>query len=82
MQKQIQNSLNGGEKQTMKSKSKLGLNQKEVKAYLQKAIWEDFCSWMTGQTGPVLENGDVGFFDHDVKRYMDMVLKKKPTYFD
>jgi hypothetical protein len=64
----------------------LGLTRKEAKALMADVVWKHFGKWFTGQTGPVItdEEGkaECGFYTHDVERYLDMILKKKPTYFD
>jgi hypothetical protein len=60
---------------------KMGLTEEEVKALFAKEMWKDFSKWMVGQTC-ALWKGEMVFYDHDVKRFLDMKLKGKPTYFD
>ena len=63
-----------------------GLTRKEAKALMADMVWKHFGKWFCGQTGPVITNEkgktENGFYTHDVERYLDMILKGKPTYFD
>ena len=60
----------------------LGLTNKEVKEYLTDRIMKKFSKWISGQTGTVLPNGELGYFRHDIERFADMILDRKPTYWD
>lgn len=58
------------------------LTSDETKAYLNNRIWEKFGKWITGQTCPVMEDGKLGYYSWDVERFADMILERKPTYWD
>jgi hypothetical protein len=32
--------------------------------------WADFIKWMRGQTCPILDDGECGFYQYDVDRYV------------
>jgi hypothetical protein len=57
-------------------------SERGAKSYISKRVWKHFCGWMTGQTVPVLPNGKIGVYKHDVERYVDGILLGKPTYWD
>lgn len=59
----------------------LGRPEKEIKCYVD-TMRKGFTKWMGGQTVPVLENGETGYYSWDVKRYIDKMLYGTPTYFD
>ena len=59
----------------------LGVSEKRVKEVVRTAR-QGFKKWMRGQTVPVLENGQSGYYSYDVKRYVDMILYGTPTIFD
>ena len=42
---------------------------------------DEFIGWMRGQTVG-MKNGEIDFYEHDIKRYIDMKTKGIPTYFD
>ena len=50
--------------------------------HIKKHILDRFIKWMSGQTVPVLKNGESGYYSHDVKRFVDLALYGTPTYFD
>lgn len=63
------------------------LTLEQTREVIGKRVWEHFNQWMTGQTGIMLEDkktgkAALGIYKHDVERYLDSVLKGKPTYFD
>lgn len=63
--------------------SKLGLTKDEVMALIAARVWKEaFTPWLSGQTCPVLENGEPGYFSHDVERFLDAIIHRKVTYFD
>jgi len=33
--------------------------------------WSDFINWMVGQTAPILPDGEMGFYQGDVDRYVE-----------
>jgi hypothetical protein len=59
-----------------------GMTHDQVKEYLTERIMKAFDEWMVGQTGPILSNGEFGYYKHDVERFADGVLLGKPTYWD
>lgn len=60
---------------------KLGMSKKEVEYYLSALIMEKFFKWISGQTCPLIK-GKTHYYEHDVRRFADMILEGKPTYFD
>jgi len=63
------------------------LTVEQTREVIGKRVWEHFNEWMIGQTGPMLEDEKtgkavLGIYKHDVERYLDSILKGKPTYFD
>ncbi len=47
--------------------------KKQVKKILKEndIKWSDFIKWMMGQTCPILKDGEMGFYQYDVDRYVD-----------
>lgn len=45
----------------------------EVKNLLNQhnKSWEDFCKWMSGQTVGVYANGEIDWYEWDVKRFIN-----------
>lgn len=41
-----------------------------------------FKNWMEGQTVSIYPDGATNYYDWDVKRFLDLVRKGIPTYFD
>jgi hypothetical protein len=60
---------------------KLGMTEEEVKDLFAKEMWKEFSKWMVGQTCTMWK-GKFAYYDHDVKRFVEMKLRGKPTYFD
>lgn len=53
----------------------------KARKYLSQRMWDKFLEWVEGQTCPVIR-GRLGVYEHDVKRFADMVLEGKRTYWD
>jgi hypothetical protein len=52
-----------------------------MKSYTKKKVemilkandlsWDEFIKWMRGQTCPILEDGECGYYQYDVGRYVE-----------
>ena len=60
------------------------MTEKQVKAELKKhkIKWSDFKSWIVGQTCPVLESGEVGYYSYDVERFIRNKVNGEKLSFD
>ncbi len=65
-----------------KSLHKLGYLNRELQYFMSDEELKEFNKWIGGQTGFVTDNGEFGFYSWDVKRFLEMVRKLKPTYWD
>lgn len=65
-------------------KDNYNMTEKEVKKLLRqnKIKWADFKEWMHGQTCPVLDGGEMGYFHYDVDRFIRNRTKGEPLIFD
>jgi hypothetical protein len=64
-----------------KAKHKLGYTYAELETFLNESELDKFRKWIRGQTC-AFEDGVVYTYTHDVERFVDCVLKGKPTYWD
>lgn len=53
------------------------ISRKQTEQMIMKAVLKHFNKWMIGQTCPIV-NGDIGHYEHDVKRYLYELLKGLP----
>jgi hypothetical protein len=60
---------------------KHGLTLTELKRVTTPELLEDFKNWAVGSTGPVL-GAEYGYYEHDVRRFLESRLLNKPTYWD
>ena len=60
------------------------MNEKEVKKLLRqnKIKWAEFDKWMCGQTCPVLDGGEIGYYHHDVDRFIRHKVKGEKLTWD
>jgi hypothetical protein len=60
------------------------MNYKQVKKLLRKhkIPVKEFNKWMRGQTGPILENGELGYYEYDVERFINHKTKGTPLIWD
>jgi len=62
---------------------KIGYTYSEIESFLTKKELKKFNDWMYGQTCGVDENtGQHLIYAWDVQRFVDMVRKGTPTYWD
>lgn len=33
--------------------------------------WQDFQKWFEGQTGPILEDGSLGYYEDDIEKFIN-----------
>ena len=60
------------------------MTEKEVKKLLKKhkLDWADFEKWIRGQTCPILEGGELGYYHHDVDRFIRNRVNGDPIFWD
>ena len=62
------------------------LTMAQAKRLIEQRVWDHFLQWTRGQTGPLVRDAKgkrvCGIFKHDVERYLDSILRGRPTYFD
>jgi len=56
--------------------------EEDLKKMMTKKEFEQFGKWMYGQTGLVRRDGKCGYYSWDVERFLKLVRKGIPTYFD
>lgn len=54
----------------------------DIKRLLSKSELVKFNKWIDGQTCPILSTGEIGFYKHDVNRFIGLIRYGKPTYWD
>ena len=60
------------------------MRESEVRAALEKhkLSWEKFVEWMYGQTTGAYPDGTFDYYEWDVNRYIDLVVRGQPTFWD
>lgn len=43
---------------------------------------KEFEEWMFGQTVGLNKDGTINYYDHDVRRFIELKVNGTPTYFD
>lgn len=62
-------------------KHELGYTYDEIKSFMTAQEYEKFCEWMNGQTCAI-EDDVIYVYECDVERFLAMVRRGKPTYWD
>lgn len=65
-----------------KPKHKLGYTYEELKTFLTVKELKKFNEWIYGQTCAINNQGQFVYYAWDVERFIDLVRKDTPTYWD
>jgi len=56
--------------------------EEDLKARLSPRELKKFKIWFNGQTGMLLENGELDYYLHDVDRFIRLYRNGTPTFWD
>lgn len=56
--------------------------EEDLKARLTPLERKKFYKWFNGQTGIILDTGELGYYLHDVDRFIKLYRQGVRTYFD
>jgi len=65
-----------------KPHDRLGYTYEELKTFLTSKELKKFNDWIYGQTCAINKKGQFIYYAWDVERFVDLVRKGKPTYWD